>query len=121
MSNDTVDKRHYSRISFDANATIIAVDEEWQTELIDVSLNGALVKLPDTWQGKTDEQYKLALLLAEGEVTIQMDVTVSHIEDGHIGFHCDHIDYDSIVHLKRLMELNLGDAELVNRELSGLG
>jgi hypothetical protein len=50
-----------------------------------------------------------------------MDVTVAHCESEHVGFHCDHIDIDSITHLRRLVELNLGDPELLERELSALG
>ena len=50
-----------------------------------------------------------------------MKVIVARIDHDHIGFYCKNIDFDSIVHLKRLMELNLGNAELVNRELSALG
>jgi hypothetical protein len=30
---------------------------------------------------------------------------------------CNFIDVDSISHLKRMVELNLGDASLLNREL----
>lgn len=49
-----------------------------------------------------------------------MDGTVVHCEDGHLGFRCDHIDLDSISHLKRLVELNLSDEALLERELSEL-
>ncbi len=35
-------------------------------------------------------------------------------------FRCEHIDIDSITHLKRLIELNLGDEALLHRELAHL-
>jgi len=38
-----------------------------------------------------------------------------------IGFRWDRIDLDSFAQLKRLVELNLGDPDLLNRELSALG
>ncbi|VAX04921.1 hypothetical protein MNBD_GAMMA20-584, partial [hydrothermal vent metagenome] len=43
-----------------------------------------------------------------------------HSENDHIGFRCEHIDLESISHLRRLVELNLGDAKLLDRELSAL-
>ena len=43
-------------------------------------------------------------------------------QDGElIGFVCRHIDVDSISHLRRLVELNLGDEALLERELAALG
>jgi hypothetical protein len=38
-----------------------------------------------------------------------------------IGYRWEKIDLDSFSQLKRLVELNLGDPELLNRELSALG
>ena len=43
-----------------------------------------------------------------------------HIEDDHTGYRCEHIDLDSISHLRRLVELNLGDPDILDRELSEL-
>ena len=45
---------------------------------------------------------------------------VSHIKANHIGLKCHYIDIDSITHLKRLIELNLADDELLHRELAML-
>ena len=58
--------------------------------------------------------------LGDGKITITMDVVTAHIRDNRIGFCCIHIDLESITHLRRLMELNLGDEEQMNRELSAL-
>ena len=38
-----------------------------------------------------------------------------------VGMVCRHIDVDSISHLRRLVELNLGDEALLERELAALG
>ena len=50
-----------------------------------------------------------------------MQGTITHIEETHMGIRCDQIDMESISHLRRLAELNLGDAQLVERELEALG
>jgi hypothetical protein len=38
-----------------------------------------------------------------------------------VGLHCRHIDIESLAHLRRLIELNLGDPALLERELAALG
>ena len=121
MSNDTREKRHYSRAPFDTDVTLINSSTQWQTRLIDISIKGALVESPPGWEGNIGDQYTLELPLGDGEIIIRMKVVVARADHDHIGFYCKNIDFDSIVHLKRLMELNLGDADLVNRELSALG
>ena len=42
------------------------------------------------------------------------------LKDHHLGLFCHHIDIDSITHLRRLIELNLGDETLLQRELAEL-
>ncbi|MFQ5469588.1 MAG: PilZ domain-containing protein [Gammaproteobacteria bacterium] len=121
MSTESTDKRRFSRVPFDTEAYIVDTNNRWHTELLDVSLKGALLKSPVGWNGIPGNSYSVELLLGGEEITINMDVSVAHIEDDCIGFRCDHIDLESIAHLKRLIELNLGDADLVNRELASLG
>ncbi len=120
MSDSSNEKRRFSRIDFDITATITDnIGNHWQSNLIDISLKGALLDLPEGWQGNIGDECNIELHLHD-EVAIHMGVVVAHIENQHIGFRCEHIDFNSITHLRRLMELNLGDAELVNRELSML-
>lgn len=47
-----------------------------------------------------------------------MEISLAWARDGLLGFECQHIDLDSISHLRRLVELNLGDEELLERELA---
>lgn len=119
-SDRSHEKRRFSRVDFNTTATITDNQDRWQSRLIDISLKGALLTLPEKWQGNIGDAFKIELPLDDSNVTIQMGVSVAHIQEQHVGFRCEHIDFDSITHLRRLMELNLGDAELVNRELSTL-
>ena len=50
-----------------------------------------------------------------------MGVTAAHVMPHRIGFEWQKIDLDSFAELKRLVELNLGDPAILNRELSALG
>ena len=116
----TTEQRNFSRIPFDADATIVGADQSWKTDLLDISLKGALVSAPDNWNANTGDKFFLKVTLGE-DVNINMEVEVTHQENGHIGFHCHHIDVESVGHLRRIVELNLGDESLLHRELSALG
>ena len=88
--------------------------------MVDVSLNGLLINKPAGWQGEIGDDYQVDLLLNDAELVIKMQAEVAHIDNGSVGFHCELIDLDSITHLKRLVELNLGDEALLHRELAAL-
>ena len=115
------EKRVFSRIAFDASVQVTDARGEWQSSLLDISLKGALVKTPPGWQGKQGEKCRLRILLLGGDAEIDMEAAVAHIESNAVGFRCEGIDSDSAAHLRRLVELNLGDEALLDRELAALG
>lgn len=116
-----VEKRKFTRIPFQAKVHIVSADGNWHGELIDVSLQGVLVTTPEKWVAKIDDHFLIELLIEGSDISIRMEAAVAHIEDDYIGFQCKHIDLDSITHLRRLVELNIGDSSILSRELSALG
>jgi len=114
------EQRRFSRIPFDMRATLQDGAQTWQTSLLDISLHGALIRTPGEFEATPARAYQLAVHL-EGGPDIVMDVAIAHQEQDEIGLKCNDIDVDSITHLRRLVELNLGDPELLERELSALG
>ncbi len=121
MSNEQENKRRFSRVPFNTTARLSSKDgmHHWLTSLLDVSLKGALVQLPESWQaGAADDSFILEFRLSGSPKAIRMDeVTVAHIEEDRLGLHCHSIDVDSVTHLKKLMELNTGDVDMVHREI----
>jgi len=116
------DQRHFSRIPFDCDAVIKVDGNQWTTQLLDVCLNGVLLIRPRNWQPNIGTECQVTLILHEEDVLINMDqASVAHCHVDRVGLQCMIIDIDSISHLRRLVELNLGDPELVNRELAQLG
>lgn len=114
------DKRNFSRIPFDAMGRFCNDQGCHESQLIDVSLKGALISRPAGWSGKIGDQWNLELLLDNGNLTITMEVAVAHLEADKIGCRCEHIELESISHLRRLVELNLGDEAILDRELHAL-
>ena len=120
QSTSTPEQRQHHRVLFDTLASIHINANNMQVYMIDISLKGALIKKPDSWMAKVGDPGQLRIVLSDNLTAISMDVKVSHVEDDHVGFHCEHIDIDSITHLRRLVELNLGDPEMLEREFSAL-
>jgi len=114
------DKRQFSRIAFDAPVTLHNDSNQWKSNLLDISLKGVLILIPDNWNQNDNDNFKLAIQLDNSDSEIDMDVRLTHTEDECLSFHCIHIDLDSITLLKRLVELNLGDEQLLDRELSNM-
>ncbi len=122
MKHDPSDeRRRFHRILFDAPTLIDTGDQTLETQLIDISLKGALAKMPDHWQPDPGQPVLLHVILDEGGTEITMHALCAHIEADRIGFLCDEIDMESITRLKRLVELNIGDEELLQRDLAALG
>jgi len=115
------ERRRFQRVLFDSPARIADKGIEFITTLVDVSLNGALLIRPDDWMTEKGGIVSLTILLDDKETRIRMQTTVAHQEDDTLGLQCESIDMESIAHLRRLVELNLGDASLLDRDLESLG
>ena len=113
------EQRRFSRIPFDVSVSLHRDDACWESTLADISLHGALIYTPENFEAAENTQYQLNIHL-EGGPDIVMDVHIAHQESETTGLRCDDIDVDSITHLRRLVELNLGDMALLERELSAL-
>lgn len=114
------ERRQFTRIPFEASVTLSNPSGTWSGKLLDISLNGLLISKPQNWSIAKDPKYLVEVHPADEVFTIRMEVTVAHNEDNHVGLQCNFIDIDSASHLRRLVELNIGDEEILSRELSAL-
>lgn len=119
MSADN-ERRRFQRIEFDAPTTLKQGDRSWEVELHDVSLKGLLVKRPENWNADPNEIFSAQIDLTD-DTHVVLDAVLTRSQGELLGFVCRHIDLDSISHLRRLVELNLGDDSLLERELAALG
>ncbi|MEM5509424.1 PilZ domain-containing protein [Pseudoalteromonas sp. AS71] len=113
-------RRQFSRVLFSTTALLCFDDHKYPCKLLDVSLHGALITNCDAFIGNQNSQAALRFSLPQSDIEIKMEVVICHIEADHIGLKCHYIDIDSITYLKRLIELNLADDELLHRELAML-
>ena len=111
-------RRQFSRIHFQTEATLFLPGGEVTVEVHDLSLKGALIQ-PVAEQFVTMGTHcTLKINLDDTGTTIRMEATVVHHQGALYGLACRELDLDSVTHLRRLVVLNLGNAELLERELN---
>lgn len=114
------ERRHFVRVMFAAPAQLACHDVTLDVRVLDVSLKGALVTLPAGTRVRGETLCTLTLPLTSGSGQIDMAMQVAHVEGAQLGLLCLHSDIDSITHLRRLIELQLGDPALLERDLREL-
>lgn len=113
-------RRLFTRILFSIKAELNVEDKTYSVSIHDISLNGALVTAVESEQSLKGKNGTLTFSLCDNESRVAMDITVVHEQDDETGLRCNAIDIDSVSHLRRLIELNLGDSEQFDKELSQL-
>ncbi|MCE9679115.1 PilZ domain-containing protein [Shewanella sp. AS1] len=111
------ERRQFFRFLFEASATLTQQETIWPTQIYDLSLNGALVSKPEGMI-VTSQPLTLDFSLNDSEINITMQVKVVHERNTLLGLACEHIDIDSISHLRRIIELNMGDTSKWDNELN---
>ena len=115
-----IERRRFFRVVFSTPAQLCQAEQCWSTRLLDLSLQAALIETRDDWPAETSGHFQLSFCLADSDIRITMEVEPSHVGKKNLGLYCHHIDIDSASHLKRLIELNVGNADMLQRELAHL-
>ncbi|HSG04752.1 MAG TPA: PilZ domain-containing protein [Marinobacterium sp.] len=119
MTEET-SKRRFDRVAFDAECELhINGQPPSVVELHDISLKGALVESKADLPLEIGGEAELVLYLSN-EVMIRMPSILRSQRGLLYGFEVTKLDLDSVAHLRRLIELNLGSEELVHRNLEAL-
>lgn len=120
MTEPNQDKRLFTRVNFNAVGRVLSQDQFWPVKVLDLSLKGALLQLQTPWNGDLNQPLILEFVLPNSSIVIRMQAKIAHLHHNNMGLVCKGIDLESVSHLKRLVELNLGSTELLERELTHL-
>jgi len=113
----TQDRRHFSRVGFSSNVFVKFEDQLFETELIDISLKGALIRSSEKPNLKKGNACSFELRLDQTDITLKIESLVVYDQEDQIGLRFDNLDLESMIHLRRLVELNVGDPDKIKREL----
>ncbi len=111
------EQRRFSRVNFHAHTWVSHAGQRVDAELLDLSLRGALLAIDQVVLLQKGQVYPIEIQLGGSDIILKITAELVHIAQEHYGFRFQSIDLDSLAHLRRLMEMNLGDAEQVDREL----
>lgn len=114
------ERRRFLRIQFDGVTELILNKHKHRVELLDLSLKGALINSASALPCQPGEQFQMHIHLTDNAQTLSFRASLMRIIDNNYGLRFDTIDLDTLTHLRRIMELNLGDENLLERELDHL-
>ena len=119
--SQTNERRQFHRIIMHRPVALSYTGGTSQAELLDISLKGALMALADDWRPALGTGAQARVQLGDDEDSIiEMQIRIARVSDDHIGVEAIRLDLDSACRLRRLVELNLADPALLERELSHL-
>lgn len=113
-------RRQFTRIRFESPARLSLSDGEHAVEILDLSLRGVLLRPLQPLFAGVGNRVTLHLPLAADGAEIALSAVVVHHRGEHYGLATEELDLDSATHLRRLVELNLGDEALLEREIGML-
>ena len=113
-------RRQFTRILFSIKAQLEIEESSYPVTIHDISLNGALVTSVDSHDTLSRKLGVLSFQFEPSEDNVVMHIAVVHSQGNELGLRVNAIDIDSISQLRRMIELNLGDDEQLNKELSQL-
>ncbi|WP_038178043.1 PilZ domain-containing protein [Vibrio rhizosphaerae] len=114
------EKRRFSRIIYRAPALLTQGSIHLATTVQDLSLHGILLSILDDTRLDLQQPIYIEFPLPESDISIQMTANIVSMKNSTLHASIAYIDVDSISHLKRLIELNVGNDALLHRELEHL-
>lgn len=115
----STERRQFARVAFAAGAELITTHALLRCQVVDISLKGVLLELPAGESTQVGMPCLVKLPLG-ADAVIAMAGELAHVQGGLAGVQCRSIDLESITHLRRLVEVNLGDPTASERELKAL-
>jgi len=110
------EQRNFRRLNFQTEADISVADQRMTCELVDLALQGALFKSEQNLPVTIGSSYALTISLPASDLTMEFNGELIHQRGHFYGFLFLSEDAETMGHLRRLLELNFGDGEEVDRE-----
>ena len=108
-------ERRFQRVPFQAETRVASGGSSWGCALLNIALKGALVEgdLPLEPGALCD----ITVTLPGTAISLGFKSELVHHANSQYGFRFLDIDLETLTHLRKLLELNTGDADCVRGEL----
>lgn len=111
------ERRRFSRVRFQSGCSVTFGERQFSGSLADISLKGALLSFFEKLPAGRGDSCRFEMSLGGTEIVLSLDANVVFTTKERIGIRFGAVDLESMIHLRRLMELNIGDATKVQKEL----
>ena len=112
--------RRFGRIPFAADLTLTHKDQAYAGNLQDIALKGALLHFASLPPLHPGEVCNLDIPLLNSDIILHFTAEAVHFHQESIGFRFVEMDLETMSHLRRLLELNTGNAEKIEKEMAFL-
>jgi hypothetical protein len=112
------EKRNFQRIPFATRAEINCNSNKYHGELLNISLQGALVIGKEKIPLQKGTCCELLIHLPDSDITLQFETDIIYSQKNKFGFKFISEDINTARHLRRLLELNIGSSEKIDREIN---
>jgi hypothetical protein len=109
--------RRFRRIPFVTQVMLRSGQDSWTGELLEIALKGALVETKRQIPFDLGAECTLCITLPGSSISLEFLSELVHCKDCHYGFKFISEDIETLTHLRKLIELNTGDAETTRGEL----
>ncbi len=110
------EQRSYRRIPFQTEAELHIAQTSYSCELVDLALQGALFKTEQELPLQIGDQCLMTISLPASDLTMEFTGEMIHHRGQFYGFIFVSEDVVTMGHLRRLLELNFGNGDEVDRE-----
>jgi hypothetical protein len=110
--------RLFRRVKFVADTEVTVGGETHRAELVDIALKGALVAMPEGMHLGEGLPCRLTIFLNDTDFALPFEGETVYSRENLTGIKFTRINIDSMIHLRRLLELNTADPDHVRSELA---
>ena len=117
MSDNNDERRNFSRVKFQSKCYLTFEDKKIEGLLVDLSLKGALILNDEKLEVNSGDSCTFNFSLDGAGFELNFNATLVYYKGDQLGVRFGNIDLESMIHLRRLVELNTGDSNKVQDEL----
>jgi len=116
---DRSERRRHARIGLNAQVLVTDGSVVHRGRLCDIALRGLLVQFESGWHPEDGASHVVSIWFGN-TTSISLEGRIMHSRPGQAGVHIERMELADASRLRRLVELNLGDPALLDRELTAL-
>ena len=111
------ERRRFSRVRFQSSCHVTLGERRFEVSLADISLRGALIESNEKLPAQKGDSCQFELNLGSTGTILIFDAELVYYSGKQFGIRFSDISLENMIHLRRLVELNIGDSDKVQNEL----